>query len=158
MCMCTPVGSTAQWPPMRWASAPCCRLGRRRTPPPPLIVLEATGGYEVVVAATLGSAGLPVVVVNPRQVQDFARATGQLAKTDALDAAVIARFAAAVQPPVRPLPTAAGEALGALVARRRQLLDMLGAERNRQGQARDPPAAAPDWAACAVVGAGGDRR
>lgn len=104
---------------------------------PALIVLEATGGYEVVVAATLGSAGWPVVVVNPRQIRDFARATGRLAKTDALDAAVIAHFAAAVQPSVRPLPTAAGEALGALVARRRQLLEMLGAERNRQAQARD---------------------
>ena len=104
---------------------------------PSLIVLEATGGYEVVVAATLGSAGLPVAVVNPRQIRDFARATGQLAKTDTLDSAVIARFAEAVQPPVRPLATAAAEALGALVVRRRQLLDMLGAERNRQAQARE---------------------
>lgn len=104
---------------------------------PSLIVLEATGGYEVVVAATLGSAGLPVAVVNPRQIRDFARATGQLAKTDALDSAVIAHFAEAVQPPVRPLATAAAEALGALVVRRRQLLDMLGAERNRQAQARE---------------------
>jgi transposase len=104
---------------------------------PTLIVLEATGGYEVVVAAALGSAGLPVAVVNPRQIRDFARATGQLAKTDALDAAAIARFAEAVQPPVRLLATAAAQALGALVARRRQLLDMLGAERNRQSQARD---------------------
>lgn len=106
---------------------------------PSLIVLEATGGYEVVVAATLGSAGLPVAVVNPRQIRDFARATGQLAKTDALDSAVIAHFAEAVQPPVRPLATAAAEALGALVVRRRQLLDMLGAERNRQAQARERP-------------------
>jgi transposase len=105
---------------------------------PALVVLEATGGYEVVVAATLGSAGLPVAVVNPRQIRDFARATGQLAKTDALDAAAIARFAEAVQPPGRPLATAAAQALGALVARRRQLLDMLGAERNRQAQTRDP--------------------
>jgi transposase len=104
---------------------------------PVLIVLEATGGYEVPVAAALASAALPVVVVNPRQVRDFARATGQLAKTDALDAAVIARFAEAVQPPVRPLATEAAQALGELVARRRQLVDMLGAERNRQGQVRD---------------------
>jgi transposase len=104
---------------------------------PALIVLEATGGYEVVVAATLVSAGLPVAVVNPRQIRDYARAIGQLAKTDALDAAVIARFAEAVQPPVRPLATATAQALGALVARRRQLIDMLGAERNRQAQARD---------------------
>lgn len=105
--------------------------------PPVLIVLEATGGYEVPVAATLASAGLAVVVVNPRQIRDFARATGQLAKTDGLDAAVIARFAEAVQPAVRPLATPAAEALAALVTRRRQLVEMLGAERNRQGQARD---------------------
>lgn len=104
---------------------------------PTLIVLEATGGYEVVVAATLTSAGLPVAVVNPRQIRDFARATGQLAKTDALDAAVIARFAEAVRPPARPVATATAQALGELVARRRQLVDMLGAERNRQAQMRD---------------------
>ncbi len=96
---------------------------------PALIVLEATGGYEVVVAAALASAALPVAVVNPRQIRDFARATGQLAKTDALDAAVIARFAEAVRPPVRPLASPAAQA--------RQLLEMLGAERNRQAQARD---------------------
>lgn len=104
---------------------------------PALIVLEATGGYEVVVAAALASAALPVAVVNPRQIRDFARATGQLAKTDALDAAVIARFAEAVRPPVRPLAPPAAQALGELVTRRRQLLEMLGAERNRQAQARD---------------------
>jgi len=110
------------------------RFGQRV---PALIGLEATGGYEVVVAATLTSAGLPVAVVNPRQIRDFARATGQLAKTDALDAAVIARFAEAVRPPVRPLATGTAQALGELVARRRQLVEMLGAERNRQGQVRD---------------------
>jgi len=105
---------------------------------PALVVLEATGGYELTVAAALGSAGLPVAVVNPRQIRDFARATGQLAKTDALDAHVIARFAEAVQPPARPLPTAQAQALADLVARRRQLLEMLGAERNRHQQGRDP--------------------
>lgn len=110
---------------------------RLRPVSPALIVLEATGGYEVPVVAALASVGLPVVVVNPRQIRDFARATGQLAKTDALDAAVIARFAEAVQPPIRPLPTAAAQALGELVARRRQLVEMLGAERNRHGQAQD---------------------
>ncbi len=103
---------------------------------PTLIVLEATGGYEVAVAAALASAGLPVAVVNPRQIRDFARATGQLAKTDRLDAAANARFAEAVQPAVRPLPSAEADALGELIARRRQLLDMLGAERNRHGQVR----------------------
>jgi transposase len=104
---------------------------------PTLIVLEATGGYEVAVAAALASAGLPVAVVNPRQIRDFARATGQLAKTDRLDAAANARFAEAVQPEVRPLPSAEAQALGELMARRRQLVDMLGAERNRHGQVRD---------------------
>lgn len=112
-------------------------VGRWAQRAPALIVREATGGYEVIVAATLTSAGLPVAVVNPRQVRDFARATGQLAKTDALDAAVIARFADAVRPPVRPLATGTAQALGELVARRRQLVDMLGAERNRQAQVRD---------------------
>lgn len=104
---------------------------------PTLIVLEATGGYEVAVAAALASAGLPLAVVNPRQIRDFARATGQLAKTDRLDAAANARFAEAVQPEVRPLPSAEAQALGELMARRRQLVDMLGAERNRHGQVRD---------------------
>ena len=104
---------------------------------PTLVVLEATGGYEIPVAAALATAGLPVTVVNPRQIRDFARATGQLAKTDALDARVIARFAEAVQPAVRPLPTAQAQALSELVARRRQVVDMLGAELNRQRQARD---------------------
>jgi transposase len=98
---------------------------------PALIVLEATGGLEVPVVGALAAAGLPVVVVNPRQVRDFAKATGQLAKTDTLDAAVLAHFAAAVRPPVRPLPDAATQGLAALVTRRRQLVDMLTAERNR---------------------------
>jgi transposase len=104
---------------------------------PALVVLEATGGMEVRPAAALAAAGLPVAVVNPRQVRAFARAMGQLAKTDRLDAAAIARFAEAVQPPVRPLPDEATRRLGALVARRRQLLEMLVAERNRR-HAVDP--------------------
>jgi transposase len=99
---------------------------------PTLVVLEATGGMEVRLAASLAAAGLPVAVVNPRQVRAFARATGRLAKTDRLDAAAIARFAEAVRPPVRPLPDEATRHLGALVARRRQLLEMLVAERNRR--------------------------
>jgi len=104
---------------------------------PRLVVLEATGGYEIPVAAVLASAGVPVAVVNPRQIRDYARATGQLAKTDALDARLMALFAEAVQPEVRPLPTPEAQALGDLVTRRRQLVDMLGAERNRHHQARD---------------------
>ncbi|MBV9110618.1 MAG: IS110 family transposase [Gemmatimonadetes bacterium] len=103
---------------------------------PQVLVLEATGGYELPAVAALVAAGLPVVVVNPRQVRDFARSTGQLAKTDRLDAAVLALFAERVQPPVRALPDAATQALDALVARRRQLVEMLVAEQNRLGMAR----------------------
>jgi len=113
-------------------------VARLRCLTPTLVVLEATGGYEIAVAATLGGAGLPVAVVNPRQIRDFARATGQLAKTDALDARNIARFAEAVQPVARPLPTAQAQALAELVARRRQLVEMLGAETTRHQQAREP--------------------
>jgi len=101
---------------------------------PALVVLEATGGFETTVAATLAGAGLPLVVVNPRQIRDFARATGRLAKTDALDAAAIAHFGAAVKPAVRALPDAAAQALGELVARRRQLIEMMVAERHRARQ------------------------
>ncbi len=98
---------------------------------PERIVLEATGGFEVVVAAALASVALPVVVVNPRQVRDFARATGQLAKTDRLDAQVLAKFAQAIQPELRPLADATTRALSALVSRRRQVQEMLTAEQNR---------------------------
>src|SRR3954462_10994483 len=83
---------------------------------PALVVLEAAGGLEVRLAAALAAAGLPVAVVNPRQVRACARATGRLAKTDRLDAEAIARFAEAVRPPVRPLPDEATRHLGALVA------------------------------------------
>ena len=99
-----------------------------------LIVLEATGGYELLCVAALAAASLPVVVVNPRQVRDFARATGQLAKTDRIDADILALFAERVRPEVRALPDADAQELDALLARRRQLLDMLQAERNRLGQ------------------------
>jgi transposase len=98
---------------------------------PDRIVLEATAGYELPLLAALGSVSLPVVAANPRQVRDFARATGRLAKTDALDAQVLAQFAAVVRPKVRPLPDAATRELSALVARRRQLVDMRTAESNR---------------------------
>lgn len=98
---------------------------------PTLIVLEATGGVEVPVTSALAAARLPVVVVNPRQVREFARATGQLAKTDRLDAQVLAHFAEAIRPPVRPIPDEHTQALAALVARRRQLIEMLTAEKNR---------------------------
>jgi len=105
-----------------------------------LIVLEATGGYELLCVAALAAVSLPVVVVNPRQVRDLAKATGQLAKTDRLDADILALFADRVRPEVRALPDAEAQeleallALLALLARRRQLLEMLQAERNRLGQ------------------------
>ena len=95
------------------------------------IAVEATGGFETVVAAALAGAGLPVVVVNPAQVRAFAQALGKRAKTDPIDAAVIARFAAAVRPDVRPLPDADTEALADLVARRRQIVAMIVAENQR---------------------------
>ena len=97
------------------------------------IVLEATGGLEVPAVAAMGSAGLPVVAVNPRQARDFARATGRLAKTDALDASVLAQFGAVVKPTLRPLPDEAARRLGAVLARRRQVLGMRIAENNRLG-------------------------
>jgi transposase len=111
---------------------------RLRALAPQLIVLEASGGWEVLAAGSLAEAGLPVAVVNPRQVRDFARAIGQLAKTDALDAQVLARFAEVVQPTPRALPDAQQQALAALLARRRQVLSMLTAERQRLGTARAP--------------------
>jgi len=107
---------------------------RLRETAPTLIVLEATGGYELLCAAALAAGELPAVVANPRQVRDFARATGQLAKTDRLDADILARFAEQVRPAIRTMPTAEAQELGALLTRRRQILDMLGAERNRLGQ------------------------
>lgn len=98
-----------------------------------LVVLEATGGFEVAVTTAMAAAGLPVVVINPRQARDFARATGQLAKTDRLDARILALFAERVRPELRPLPTDAARWLDALLTRRRQLIAMILAERNRLG-------------------------
>jgi transposase len=105
---------------------------RLRAVTPTLVVLEATGGFEAIVAAGLVAGGLPVAVVNPRQIRDFARATARLAKTDTLDAAVIAHFAEAVNPPPRPLADPQQRLLGELMARRRQLIEMIGAENNRR--------------------------
>lgn len=103
---------------------------------PEVIVLEATGGYEARVASALAAAGLPVAIVNPRQVRDFAKALGVLEKTDRLDAGVLAQFGDRVRPVVRPLPDDLQADLQALVTRRRQLVDMLTAERNRLELAR----------------------
>lgn len=101
------------------------------------IVIEATGGYERSLVAQLAAAGLPVVVVNPRQVRDFARATGRLAKTDAIDAKVLALFANAIQPPIRPIDNAQSQILTERLTRRRQLVQMRVAESNRRHQAHD---------------------
>jgi len=100
-----------------------------------LVAVEATGGFETVVAASLAAAGLPVVVVNPAQVRFFAGAPGKRTKTDRIDAAVIARFAAATNPPVRSLPDAATQALADLVTRRRQIIQMIVAEGQREKRA-----------------------
>jgi transposase len=105
---------------------------------PTLIVLEATGGMEIPLTSALATAGLPVVVVNPRQVRDFAKASGRLAKTDALDAQVLAQFAEVMRPQPRPLPDAEARALAALLTRRRQLVEMLTAEKNRLLSASSP--------------------
>ena len=104
---------------------------------PMIIVVEATGGYERALVAACATAGLPVAVVNPRQVRAFAQALGHTAKTDTIDAAVLATFGARVQPAPRPLADAATQALAALVVRRRQLIEMIGMERRRLEQA--PP-------------------
>jgi transposase len=105
---------------------------------PALIVLEATGGFETLAAITFAKVGLPVAVVNPRQVRDFARAMGQLAKTDALDAGLLAAFAQRMRPEPRPLPDEVAQRLEGLLTRRRQLVEMLTAEKNRLGFARGP--------------------
>lgn len=109
---------------------------RLRASDPALIVLEATGGFELTVAAGLAGAGLPLAVVNPAQIRAFARAVGRLAKTDRLDAEIIARFADQVRPAPRPVADAQAQALAELVARRRQLVEMIGMESNRRRQAR----------------------
>ena len=104
---------------------------RLRELAPHSVVVEATGGMELALTGELAAAGLPVAVVNPRHVRDFARAAGQLAKTDSLDAHVLAHFAEAMQPKPRELPDASAQELRALVARRRQLVEMTTAEKNR---------------------------
>ncbi|HEX9565535.1 MAG TPA: IS110 family transposase, partial [Gemmatimonadaceae bacterium] len=104
---------------------------------PALVVLEATGGYELRAAGALATAGIPVAVVNPRQVRSYARSVGQLAKTDRIDARILMRFAATVRPEPRPLPDDATRELEALITRRRQLVEISTAEQNRLGTA--PP-------------------
>jgi transposase len=125
------------WACANTAEAMGALVGRLQQVGPTLIVLEATGGLEGLVVAALTAAGLPVAVVNPRQVREFGRATGRLAKTDRLDAQVLAHFAEAVRPEPRPLPDAQAQELRALLGRRHQLVEMLTAEQNRRSSA--PP-------------------
>ena len=106
-------------------------VSKFRELPPALVVLEATGGFEVPLAAELGVAKIPTAVVNPRQIRDFAKSVGMLAKTDILDARIIARFAATVQPTPYPIPGIEAQELGAITARRRQIVSMITAEKNR---------------------------
>src|SRR5213594_4811446 len=113
-------------------------LERLRAVPPTLVVLEATGGLEIPLTGVLAAAGVPVVVVNPRQVRDFAKATGRLAKTDTLDAQTLAHFAEVMRPELRPLPDEQTQALAALLTRRRQLVEMLTAEKHRLSLAPRP--------------------
>lgn len=113
-------------------------LERLKATPPTLVVLEATGRLEIPLTGTLAAAGVPVVVVNPRQMRDFAKATGKLAKTDTLDAQVLAQFAEVIRPEPRPLPDEQTQRLAALLTRRRQLVEMLTAEKNRLASARPP--------------------
>ncbi len=116
---------------------------------PVRIVLEATGGMEVPVSAALAAAGLPVVIVNPRQVRDFAKATGKLAKTDSIDAQVLARFGQAIRPDIRPLPDAATRELDTMLTRRHQITEMITAESSRiltvSGRVRANIQAHIDW-------------
>jgi transposase len=111
---------------------------RLRELSPHVVALEATGGFETIAAAALAASGLPVVIVNPAQIRAFAKAIGQRAKTDPIDAAVIAHFAEATQPQVRPLPDEATRLLADLVARRRQIVDMMVAERQREKRVTIP--------------------
>jgi len=130
--------SGARWTVTNDASGLAQLQERLQALAPALIVLEATGGYEVAVVAALATAALLVVVLNARQVRDFARATGRLAKTDAIDAGVLAHFAEVVRPPVRPLPDAMTQSLQAWLMRRRQLVEMLLAEEQRRSRALRP--------------------
>jgi transposase len=132
---CRPDGSTFQCPNDEKGVA--LLVERLRALAPALVVLEATGGHEIPAVAALAAHGLAVAVINPRQARDFAKATGELAKSDRIDAAVLAHFGEAIRPEPRPLPAPEVAALEALLSRRRQLLDMLTMETNRLGVCRD---------------------
>ncbi|HSW51899.1 MAG TPA: IS110 family transposase [Sulfuricaulis sp.] len=126
------------WRTERTEAAIAALVAELRSRSPRLVVLEATGGLEAEVVAALATAGLPVVVVNPRQARDFAKATGALAKTDTLDARVLARLGETLKPAVRPLKDEETRALEALLTRRRQIIEMLTMEKNRLPAASPP--------------------
>ena len=126
-------GSDETWSVSNTSDGIAQLVERLREIGPTLVVMEATGGFEVPAAAALATAEIPVVIANPRQVRDFARSTGQLAKTDTIDAYILALFAERVRPQVRLLPDEDARALDAIVGRRRQIIDMITAEKNRLG-------------------------
>jgi transposase len=130
-----PDGETLQVDNDESGIAECVR--RLRDLRPQLVVVEATGGFEMAFVAAAAVASLPVVVVNPKQVRHFAKAVGRLAKTDSIDAGVIAHFAEAVRPELRPIADEASERLSALLSRRRQVLEMIVAEKNRLASTRE---------------------
>jgi transposase len=130
--------SGVTWHIEHTAPAIAALVSQLQTLGPERIVLEATGGLETELVVALALAELPVIILNPRQVRDFARATGQRAKTDRIDAQVLARFAQVLAPSVRPLPDAATRALEAQVTRRRQVAEMIVAEQNRLRTAAAP--------------------
>ena len=123
--------SGACWTSATTAAAMDTLVARLQALAPQRVIVEATGGYEAALVAACAVAQVPILVINPRQVRAFAQALGRTAKTDAIDARVLALFGARIQPVPRPLPDAATQALATLVARRRQLLDMLHAEQQR---------------------------
>ena len=129
-------GSDETWRVVNTPKGIAQLVQRLREIGPELVVMEATGGFEVPAAVALAAAEIPVVIANPRQVRDFARSTGQLAKTDALDAHMLKLFAERVRPQVRALPDQEARALDAIVGRRRQIIDMITAEKNRLGFAQ----------------------
>jgi transposase len=131
-------GQPASWQAANTDGGIAALLQQLQALHPTLIVLEATGGFELRLVAELATAHLPVVVTNPRRVRNFARSTGKLAKTDKLDAQMLAHFAAALRPEPRPLPEAQTEHLTALLTRRRQIVDMLTVEKNRLCTVRVP--------------------
>lgn len=126
-------GSDETWSVTNTASGIAQLLERLHEIGPALVVMEATGGFEVPAAAALAAAEIAVVIANPRQVRDFARSTGQLAKTDTIDAHMLALFGERIRPQVRVLPNEDARALDAIVGRRRQIIDMITAEKNRLG-------------------------